>query len=205
MSDNLSTAGRPHKGYDPVNKRKWATMNLLPDRLTLEVTNAKSHRLAQQRDRLLRIRTILIQRIKRLAADASDDTPGYSIHMADAATDSFDRDLTLSLASFEQEALYEVDAALNRIDDGTYGICELTGRRIPWERLEAVPWTRFSIQAEAELEKDGHPHIGSLRTLREFDNEAFDISFDLESETWSGESIDETTSRRGNEEQFYKN
>ena len=61
------------------------------------------------------------------------------MHMADAATDSFDRDLVLGLVSFEQEGLYEIDAALKRIEDGTYGICELTGKPIPWERLAAIP------------------------------------------------------------------
>jgi DnaK suppressor protein len=115
--------------------------------------------------KLLRIRAALYQRIKRLTQDAAEDTPGYSIHMADAATDSFDRDLTLGLASFEQESLYEVDAALERIADGTYGICELTGRPIPWIRLEAVPWTRFSVEVEAKLEAGIHPHVGLLGSV----------------------------------------
>jgi hypothetical protein len=58
-------------------------------------------------------------------------------------------------------------AALERIDDGTYGLCELTGRPIPWKRLEAVPWTRFTVQAEAQLENGAHPHIGSLGAMRQ--------------------------------------
>ena len=176
-------------------------MNLL-DPFTRELRAVKSHRFAQQRDRLLRIRTVLLQRIKRLAAEASEDTPGYSIHMADAATDSFDRDLTLGLASFEQEMLYEVDAALKRLDDGTYGVCELTGRPIPWERLEAIPWTRYSIQAEIELEGGSHPHIGSLRTVREFDEEVLETPSDLESESLPERSIEETPERQTSEETF---
>lgn len=179
-------------------------MNLLPDPLARELRAVKSYRFAQQREKLLRIRTVLLQRIKRLAAEASEDTPGYSIHMADAATDSFDRDLTLGLASFEQEMLYEVDAALKRLDDGTYGVCELTGRPIPWERLEAVPWTRYSIQAETELEEDSHPHIGSLRTVREFDEEGLETPFDLESKDLSEPSIEETPERQISEEEFAK-
>jgi hypothetical protein len=86
--------------------------------------------------------------------------------MADAATDSFDRDLALGLASFEQELLYEVDAALKRLDDGAYGICELTGKPIPWNRLQAIPWTRFSVAALTKLEGNAHPHMGTLRTVR---------------------------------------
>jgi len=202
MSAKLSKADRWRQLYDYVDKRKWVTMNLLPDPLTRELRAVKSHRFAQQRDRLLRIRTVLLQRIKRLAAEASEDTPGYSIHMADAATDSFDRDLTLGLASFEQEMLYEVDAALKRLDDGTYGVCELTGRPIPWERLEAIPWTRYSIQAEIELEGGSHPHIGSLGTVREFDEEVLETPSDLESESLSERSIEETPERQTSEETF---
>lgn len=160
-----------------------------------------SHRLVHQRARLLRIRIALSQQIKRLAEDALEDTPGYSIHMADAGTDSFDRDLILGLASFEQEALYEVDAALQRIDDGTYGICELTGQLIPWKRLEAIPWTRFSIEAEVQLETlDTHPHIGSLRTVQPGGEESFESPFDLQSESLSGGLTEHRASRPVSEE-----
>jgi RNA polymerase-binding transcription factor DksA len=120
------------------------------------------HRLTKQRARLLTLREDLAKEIQRLKGEACEDTPNYSMHMADAATDSFDRDLVLGLVSFEQEGLYEIDAALKRIQDGTYGICELTGKAIPWERLEAIPWTRFSIEAENQLEGHVRPHIGPL-------------------------------------------
>ena len=102
--------------------------------------------------------------------------------MADAGTDSFDRDLALGLASFEQESLYEVEAALKRIDDGTYGVCELTGRSIPWRRLQAVPWTRFSIEAEAKIEAGFRAHIGSLGTVRPTSEESFEMPIDPERE-----------------------
>ena len=125
-----------------------------------------SHRSMKQRVRLLKLREDLSKEIQQLTTQACEETPNYSMHMADAATDSFDRDLVLGLASFEQEGLYEIDAALKRIEDGTYGICELTGRPIPWERLEAIPWTRFSLEAENQLEGNIHPHIGRLGTVR---------------------------------------
>ncbi|MBC8097444.1 MAG: TraR/DksA family transcriptional regulator, partial [Akkermansiaceae bacterium] len=79
----------------------------------------------------------------------------FSLHMADAATDSFDRDLALSQASAKHEALYEIDSALDRIQNRCYGICELTGKSIPPARLDAIPWTRFSLEAEELLEKQG--------------------------------------------------
>src|SRR6516162_7074334 len=123
-------------------------------------------RLMRQRQRLLRMREDLLKEIRQLTSEACEETPSYSMHPADAATDSFDRDLVLGLASFEQEGLYEIDAALRRIDDGTYGVCELTGRPIPWKRLEAVPWTRFSIEAERRVEGNDRPHIGALGTVQ---------------------------------------
>jgi RNA polymerase-binding transcription factor DksA len=75
--------------------------------------------------------------------------------MADAGTDTYDRDLALSLLSSEQDAVYEIEEALTRIRDGTYGVCELTGEPIEPDRLEAIPWTRFSTAAEKQLEREG--------------------------------------------------
>ena len=177
-------------------------MNLLRDPLTRERRIVTPHRLAQQQGRLLQTRADLLQRIKNLAEEASEDMPEYSIHMADAATDSFDRDLLLGLASFEQEALYEVDAALKRIEDGTYGVCELTGCPIPWKRLEAVPSTRFSIEAEIGLEPGTHPHIGSLGTVQPVGEEAFGSASDLELETLLVKPIDNIPSPTASEEDY---
>jgi RNA polymerase-binding protein DksA len=73
--------------------------------------------------------------------------------LADCATDEFDHDLAFRLLSQEESALQEVDAALHRIEQGTYGVCEETGRAIPPARLSAVPWTRYSIAAQKRLEE----------------------------------------------------
>ena len=97
---------------------------------------------------------------------AAEERPEFSTHLGDAASDTFDRDLTLSLVSFEQEKLYEIEAALKRIDDGSYGICELTGRLIPKTRLDAVPWTRFSEVAGRYLGATCHPYLGELHSVR---------------------------------------
>ncbi len=80
--------------------------------------------------------------LKHSAKEDAGDLSGYGQHMADAGTDTFDRDFALSLVSNEQEALSEVQAAIKRIRDGTYGICELTGKPISRDRLLAVPFTR---------------------------------------------------------------
>jgi len=106
-------------------------------------------------DRLMELRDYLQRQRSDLARAALEEQPQFGTHMADAGTDNYDRDFALGMLSSEQDATYEIEEALNRIRDGTYGICELTGRRIPEARLEAVPWTRFTAEAEKELEKDG--------------------------------------------------
>jgi RNA polymerase-binding transcription factor DksA len=131
------------------------------------LVNAISNRLMKQRQRLLRLREALLEEIHQLRSEASEENPNYSMHPADAATDSFDRDLVLGFASFKQEGLYEIDAALERIDNGRYGVCELTGQLIPWERLEAIPWTRFSLETQKQIERDTRPRIGPLGTVRQ--------------------------------------
>ena len=73
---------------------------------------------------------------------------------ADAGTDAFDRDFALSLVSSEQEALNEVEEAILRIKQGTYGVCEVTGKTISKDRLAAVPFARYSIEGQAEFEKN---------------------------------------------------
>ena len=92
--------------------------------------------------------------LKRSSKDDSGDLSSYGQHMADAGTDTFDRDFALSLVSSEQEALTEIDAAIKRIFDGSYGICEITQKPIAKERLLAVPFTRYSAEAQKELEKN---------------------------------------------------
>jgi DnaK suppressor protein len=72
--------------------------------------------------------------------------------MADAATDSYDRDCALALLSSTQNALYEIEQALKRIKEGTYGVCELTQEPIEPERLKAIPWTRYCVAAQSQIE-----------------------------------------------------
>jgi len=91
--------------------------------------------------------------LKRSSRDDSGDLSGYGQHMADAGTDTFDRDFALSLVSNEQEALYEIEEAIQRIFDGQYGICEHTGEPIAKERLLAVPFTRYSLEGQRQMER----------------------------------------------------
>jgi DnaK suppressor protein len=104
---------------------------------------------------LLELRAQLLAQAGKLAREAAEGTPSFSMHMADAGTDSFDRDFALSILSADQDALYEIEAAINRIETGTYGICEMTGKPIPKGRLQAIPWARFSAASQRQLEREG--------------------------------------------------
>ncbi len=94
--------------------------------------------------------------LKRSAKDDAGDLSAYGQHMADAGTDTFDRDFALSMVASEQEALSEIDAAIKRIHDGSYGICEISQKPIAKERLLAVPFTRYSAEAQKDLERNRH-------------------------------------------------
>lgn len=87
------------------------------------------------------------------ARDSSGDLSGYSFHMADMATDNFDREFTLGLASNEQQLLNLVSDALHRIEDGSFGTCEGCKKPILLKRLQAQPYARLCIKCQEEDEK----------------------------------------------------
>ncbi|MCI0535650.1 MAG: TraR/DksA C4-type zinc finger protein [Verrucomicrobiales bacterium] len=116
----------------------------------------------KQQRKLMALRSHLQNQKGQLMKDALEEDTGLQREMADVGTNSYDRDWALSMISSEQNALYEIEQALTRMKNGTYGICELTGKRIPAERLEAIPWTRFTAEAERELEKRGQSERARL-------------------------------------------
>lgn len=87
--------------------------------------------------------------------------------LSDQGTDTFDREMELNMMGSEQEVIFEIDAALRRIEKGAYGICELTGQPINIERLQALPYVRYTVRAQSELEK-GRAHYrpfgGTMRS-----------------------------------------
>lgn len=85
--------------------------------------------------------------------DATGDLSGYSFHMADMATDNFDREFNLELASNEQKSLNLIDYALRKIKEGEYGVCENCKKVIPAKRLLAVPYAIYCIKCQEEEEK----------------------------------------------------
>ncbi len=110
--------------------------------------------LLELRDRILDgIEFHASDNLKRTQKDASGDRSAYSFHMADAGTDNFDREFALSMVSNEQELLYEVNEALKRLENGTFGLCEMSGKPIPKARLEVIPWARYTVECQEEIEK----------------------------------------------------
>lgn len=107
--------------------------------------------------------------------------------MADSATDEFDHDMTRCILSHEQDALHEVDAAIRRIFEGGYGICEESGKPIPAARLRAVPWTRYIREVEERLEQEGlitRTRLGAATSIRRpAPVEPVTVMDDTESET----------------------
>ena len=117
---------------------------------------------------LLDLRDRLLNQMNGLAKESAEEMASYSLHMADSGTDNFDRDFALSLLSSDQDAVYEIEEALKRIERDTYGVCELTGKPIPRARLDAIPWTRFTVEAQAQLEREGalrQRRLGQLGTV----------------------------------------
>lgn len=126
---------------------------------------------------LLKLRDRLAQDGRAQRDDAAQPIEPHSMDIADSASDQFDHDLALTHLSAEQDALNEVDGALRRIRSGTYGICEATGRWIGAARLRAIPWARFSREAQLRLETEGNSkreQMGQSASLHESVGEGFD-------------------------------
>jgi DnaK suppressor protein len=120
---------------------------------------------AQHYAELIRLRDFLTGKRHNHADGGKAEPSTTGEHMADAATDSYERDRELAMASSDQGMLYEINEALNRILGGSYGVCELTCEPIEPSRLEALPWARFSSGAQAELETrhaTNRVHLGAV-------------------------------------------
>ena len=122
----------------------------------------------KQKQLLLGLRDRLTDQRNGLAKESAKEMESYGVHMADAGTDNFDRDFNLSLLSADQDVIYEIEEALKRVEKGTYGTCEITEKPIPQTRLNAIPWTRFRVDAQTELEQHGilqNRSLGQLGTI----------------------------------------
>lgn len=99
------------------------------------------------------LKHIIEDTLKKSQKEASGDMSGYTYHMADVATDNYDREFSLGLASNERRSLYELDDALKRIEDETFGFCDDCKGSITKIRLKAMPSARLCIKCQEKREK----------------------------------------------------
>ncbi len=105
-------------------------------------------RLGEMRDKLTSSLQLSTAEVKK-----PDEATGYSQHQADQGTDDFDRKVSLELTSQEFQVLRQVERALEKIQEGTYGICDISGEEIPKARLEAMPYASTTVKAQEKLER----------------------------------------------------
>jgi len=125
-----------------------------------KTTHLTAKELAHFRELLLEKRAEIIgdvnsmenDALKKSRLDAAGDLSSMPIHMADIGTDNYEQEFALGLLDSERKLLHEINEALQRIDDGIYGICDGTGEPIPKARLEASPWARYCVAYARQIE-----------------------------------------------------
>src|SRR5213078_2526990 len=137
--------------------------DLLRGPLELMINNNRDRKLdaftRKQKEKLLQLRDAMVDSMAGVAQGTlrsraeGSEASAFGMHQADAGSDAYDRDFALSLLSQEQDALYEIDEALKRIELGTYGKCEMSGKSIPRARLEAIPFARLTVECQSQLER----------------------------------------------------
>lgn len=114
----------------------------------------------RQKQRLLELQDHFLDQMQSVAQDnlrsraENNEASAVGQHQADAGSDAYEKDFALSLLSQEQDALYEIEEALKRIELGSYGVCEMSNKVIPHARLEAIPFARFTVECQQQLEKE---------------------------------------------------
>jgi RNA polymerase-binding transcription factor DksA len=113
-------------------------------------------RLADERERLVGVRTTFDEEhfSEQSESDSVGEISSYDQHQADMGTETFEREKDLSILEQVEAELADVEHALRRLDDGTYGTCEVCGKVIPDERLEAIPTARLCLEHQAEAERE---------------------------------------------------
>jgi len=117
------------------------------------IEHLKQMLLEKRREILVNVNEMEGETLKKSRLDATGDLSSMPIHMADIGTDNYEQEFALGLMDSERKLLREIDDALQRIEQGTYGICEGTGKRVPKARLEAQPWARYCVEYAQMLEQ----------------------------------------------------
>ena len=125
-----------------------------PHKLTKKQLGHFRTKLENEKNRVLEEMTDLQQgSLKTSISDASGENSRYSYHLGDVASLSYGREFSMGLSERQQKYLEQIDEALERIQDGTYGICKVTGEPISIERLEEVPVAKYSVKGKEQLER----------------------------------------------------
>jgi DnaK suppressor protein len=146
-------------GHLPADENSERPISSVPTAPTDNGDEKLSPFLRKQKLKLLYLRDTLLDSMMGVSRDTlraraeGSEASAFGMHQADAGSDAYDRDFALSLLSQEQDALYEIEEALKRVDAGTYGVCEMSGKAIPHARLEAIPFARFTVECQAQIEK----------------------------------------------------
>lgn len=155
---SVAKSPAPKKAVKAAPAKKPAKVKADASKAVDRIATKLTPFLEKQRAKLLTLKDTLLDSMNGVARDSlrsqsGGDASAFGMHQADAGSDAYDRDFALSLLSQEQDSLYEIDQALKRIENGTYGVCEMSGKSIPKARLEALPFTRYTVECQAELEK----------------------------------------------------
>ena len=152
------TGAKKNGQKKPVAKRATPKKKIAGRRkrqtLTAEEIQQFKRLLLEKRAELVGdVSSIENEALKKSRLDAAGDLSSVPIHMADLGTDNFEQEFALGLMDSERKILAEINEALKRIDEGTYGICEGTGKLIRRVRLKANPWARYCIKYATMVEK----------------------------------------------------
>jgi RNA polymerase-binding transcription factor DksA len=158
LSKASATAVKPKpktivNGVDEAHEPVRPVIRMPRDAKTLAFFDRQKRRLLDLRDHFLDQMQSVAQDSLRSRAE-NNEASAVGQHQADAGSDAYEKDFALSLLSQEQDALYEIEEALKRIEMGTYGICEMSNKNIPHARLEAIPFARFTVECQQQLEKE---------------------------------------------------
>ena len=141
------------KKQNKISKKKTATKRKRTRILSkAEIEHFQQLLLSKRREIVGSVNEMNDEVLKKSRLDASGDLSSMPIHMADIGTDNYEQEFALGLMDSERKLLYEIDCALQRIEDNTFGICEGTDKPIPKARLEAQPWARYSVEYARQLE-----------------------------------------------------
>lgn len=159
------TTSKKNVSRKNITQKKTAAKTI-PVKKDTKNKKIKSHfgktELEYFKEKLLNLREDIMRQIRDISEDTlmksqkdiSGDMSGYGIHIADVATDNYEREFNLGLVSEERKILFEIDEALKRIDEGTYGVCLISGKPIARNRLEAIPYAKYSKEVKEQLEKE---------------------------------------------------